>query len=111
MTPKTANIFSLKTELAKANDRIHELKCIQTSSSSSTLSLTITPKSAKIDKLSADLIAREKMSSQLHTENILLRHKCMDARGKIRTFCRIKPDETGDFFEWQSNETNIQICM
>lgn len=111
MTPKTANIFMLQEKLAKANDRIHELEIVQTNISSSSLSLPFTPKSARIEMLTGDLIATKKITSQLHKENISWRHKFMDTRGKMRTFCRIKPQETGDRFEWQCNDTNIQICI
>lgn len=113
-TPKTANIIQLRKELLIANEKIKELEknvpIATTPTPSSGASMT--PKTARIEKLCMDLSMAAKMSSKTHEENIWLRHKCMDASGQIRTVCRIKPDTSGDCFDWRcsNDRTNIQIC-
>lgn len=99
-TPKTATINMLREKLSEANNKIKEREIIQpTPIESSSLSLLQTPKSVRID--------------ELHAENIMIRHKYMDASKKLRTFCRVKPDLAGDCFDWQRNKdgTGLQICM
>lgn len=117
MTPKTAEILMLKKELSDANNKINVLKNIHpttyASASTSSLRLSMTPRSVRLEKLSCDLLVTEKITGELHEENIMLRHKFMDASGKIRTFCRIKPELSGNCFNWQRSKDgeNIQICM
>lgn len=119
LTPKTANILELENKLQLANEKIKSFEesvprtaQSTSSSSSSSSSASMTPKSTQIKKLSSDLSIAGKITSKLREENILLRHKYMDESGKIRTFCRIKPDTSGDCFDWRccSDGTNIQIC-
>lgn len=108
MTPKTTNILQLRNELSLANEKIKSLENgVPITSSSST---ALTPKSIRIEKLSSDLSIAEKMTSKLREENILLRHKCLDVSGKIRTVCRIKPNVSGDCFDWCRSGDNIEIC-
>lgn len=115
MTPKTSTIFVLKNKLTEANNKIKVLEnSVPTTSASTSLSsLSSTPKSARIEKLSDDLLVAEKTAGKFREENWSLRHKFMDLFGNIRTVCRIKPDTTSDCFDWTcSNEgtnTNIQI--
>lgn len=50
------------------------------------------------------LVTMQQELYQMQEENIVLRHKLMDYRGTIRAFCRIKPDLTGDCFNWQRSK-------
>lgn len=112
LTPKTQNILQLQKELSLANEKIKTLEdgVSTTAKSDSSLSTANTPKSIRIEKLSRDLSITGKISDKLREENILLRHKCMDASGKIRTVCRIKPHISEESFEWCCSSDKIQIC-
>lgn len=50
------------------------------------------------------MLKQQKTICQLEIENIVLRHKLMDIRGKIRAFCRIKPNMGTNCFQWERNE-------
>lgn len=109
VTPKTANIRKLTMDLSMANKKIEELK--KNVSNTESASESMTPKSIRIEKLSNDLSVAGKITSELLEANVCLRHKIMDMASNIRTICRIKPDTTGDCFDWYCSKdgTNIQI--
>lgn len=119
VTPKTLKIVMLGEQLSTANNKIKELENNQTTKNATT-SLSgpnITPKSARIDKLSDDLMVSKEVASKLREENFLLRYKYTDALSRIQTACRIKPDTSNDSFAWSCSDgnglfinRNIQIC-
>lgn len=93
VTPKTLKIVMLGEQLSTENNIFKELENNQTTKNATT-SLsgpTITPKSARIDKLSDGLIVSKEVASKLRKENFLLRYKYTDALSRIQTTCRIKP--------------------
>lgn len=110
MTPKTEKISHLTEQLCMAKDKIKALEnSAPTVPAMSSLNVLMTPKSARIEELSNDLSVAGKKTNKLLEENILLRHRYMDATGKVRTVCRIKPDTSGDCFDWRCSAGGIQI--
>lgn len=110
ITPKTKNIQNLRKELSVAIEKIKELE--NNSSIQSICASSMTPKAARIEKLSTDLRVVERKAKQFQSENIMIRHKLMDAYGKIRTICRVKPEST-ECFIWQRSEDGsiIELSM
>lgn len=110
LTPKSSIILKLRKDLSNANEMIKAFKIDPSTSENSN---AMTPKSIRIDKLSTNLSVAEKKNSELQEENIILRHKYMDASGTIRTICRIKPHFSGEAVKWERSKdgTNLQLCM
>lgn len=70
-------------------------------STSTHASVAVTADLIKVERLENEMIKQQTTIRHLQSENILLRHKMMDFRGTIRTFCRIKPDMGLDCFQWE----------
>lgn len=111
VTPKTSTILKLQNELNRANEIIKAMKTV--TSTTTVSSSATTPKSARIEKLSTDLSVVKKMADEFKNENIMLRHKCMDASGKIQTFCRVNHNFSGDCFKWNrtTDGSQLRLCM
>lgn len=109
MTPKTVAVHQLKKELDSANDLIKELQTSGAqilSAKQQVNSDEMTPKTLRISELKHDLVVMKE-------ENFMLRHKWMNERSHIQTFCRIKPQLSGDVFSWErsGDGTSIKLRM
>lgn len=111
-TPITTKMLRLEKELCMANEKIKSLENSHPKiAPESSSNVSVTPKSARIQKLAIDLSAAGEMTNKLREQNILLRHKYLDISEKIRTVCRIKPNSSSECecFEWSCSDDGVQI--
>lgn len=107
MTPKTATVHQLKTELSSAHNLIKELQMsgAQNPSEKENYNASaLTPKTERIQELKREL-------NGMKEENIILRHKWMEERSYIHTFCRIKPSLSDDTFSWERSKDGTSIKL
>lgn len=120
-SPKTTRMMTLQSDLDEAQCKIKDLEAevskfkIAMASSPTVLDdsqhqIRHTDEAQKkIESLEATLQNQSTIVHALIVENILLRHKVMDASNNVRVFCRIKPSTDNECFNWERSDDAMQL--